>query len=71
MKTLMLMVKVIIRKIDLDNFRFEMLDNSLIEEMKDCITGEHSQFQLPQHKESADPQAPGRNKRLHVELPLG
>ena len=53
MKTLMVMVmvKVIIRKIDLDNFQFELLDNDLVKEARDFIKSENNLQRLPHHKE--------------------
>ena len=70
MKISRTMVKVIIRKINLDNFRFEMLDNSLIEELKHCVETEHRQDQLPLYKEPANNQAPGHNHCLPAEVSL-
>jgi len=61
------MAKVIIRKINLDNFRFELLDNDLIEEMKGLIKNENSRRRLPSHKEPGNSHVPGRNNRVHAE----
>ena len=49
MKTLI--VKVIIRKIDLDNFQFDLLDNDLVEEVRDFIKSDNNLQRLPRHKE--------------------
>lgn len=64
------MAKVIIRKINLDNFRFELLDNDLVKEMKDCLKSEHNRRRLLS-KEPGNPHAPGRNNHVHAEMPLG
>ncbi len=64
-------MKVIIRKIDLDNFQFELLDNDLLEEARDFIKGENNRRRLPHRKEPGYSHAPGRNKHVHVEMPLG
>ena len=65
------MMKVIVRKINLANFKFELINNDLLEEMKDSIKIKKNLRRLPSHKEPGNSLAPGRNNHVHAEMPLG